>query len=61
MPLWVFWLLTAVGAVGSLASIAGLVIAVYILRRDRIIDDNVSNLKSEEERWHRDRIQGRQA
>jgi hypothetical protein len=53
LPLWLFILLTIIGAVGSLASIAGLVIAVYVLRKERSIEQDVSMLKYEEESWHR--------
>ena len=52
LPLWLFILLTVIGAVGSLASIAGLIIAVYVLRKERSIEEDVSMLKYEEESWH---------
>jgi hypothetical protein len=49
MPLWIFWLLTAIGAIGSLSSIAGLVLAVYVLRRERVIQSEVETLAHDED------------
>ena len=38
---------------GSVASISGFALSCYILWRERIIEDEVHALKSEEEEWHK--------
>ena len=53
LPIWLFVLLTAIGAVGSLSSIAGLVISLYVLRKEGVIEEDVTMLKYEEESWHK--------
>ena len=39
---------------GSIASILGLVISVYVLWREYVIEKDVTDLKVEEETWHKE-------
>lgn len=39
-------------AVGSVASILGLGVSLYVLWRERALQDDVTALKTEEEAWH---------
>jgi len=39
---------------GSIASILGLVISVYVLWREYVIEKDVTDLKAEEETWHKE-------
>ncbi len=48
LPIWVFWLLTIVGAIGSLSSIAGLIVTLYVLYREQIIQTEVEQLAQDE-------------
>jgi hypothetical protein len=39
---------------GSVASILGLLISVYVLWREYVIEKDVTALKNEEEAWHKE-------
>jgi hypothetical protein len=39
---------------GSVASILGLLISVYVLWREYVIEKDVTTLKNEEEAWHKE-------
>jgi hypothetical protein len=41
-------------ALGSIASILGLLVSLYVLWRETKIEDEVHDLKTEEENWHHD-------
>lgn len=43
-------------ALGSIASILGLLVSLWVLYRERIIEKDVSGLKLEEEAWHEEEI-----
>jgi hypothetical protein len=45
-------LLAILSAMGSLASIAGLLVSLYVLRKEKVIEEDVTMLKYEEEAWH---------
>ena len=41
-------------ALGSIASILGLLVSVYVLWRELVLQRDVTVLKEEEEAWHKD-------
>jgi hypothetical protein len=41
--------------VGSAASILGLLVSLYVLYREVIIEKDVTDLKNEEEAWHKEK------
>ena len=47
---WVIW----VGVMGSIASMLGLLVSVYVLWRELVLQHDVTVLKEEEEAWHKD-------
>ena len=47
-------------AAGSVASIFGLGVSLYVLRRERFIEEDVIALKHEEETWHEEEKEARQ-
>lgn len=42
----------SLSALGSIASILGLLVSLWVLYRERIIEEDVVNLRHEEEAWH---------
>lgn len=38
--------------IGSVSSILGLVVSLYVLWREHVLQDDVTTLKNEEEQWH---------
>lgn len=42
-------------AFGSIASILGLAVSLYVLYKEHIIENDVIELKHEEEAWHKEK------
>jgi hypothetical protein len=42
----------ALSVVGSVASILGLLVSLYVLYREHVLQGDVTELKAEEKQWH---------